>query len=73
MFYNFFLAALGQIVMRASEENTKYIVALPAHERFVRLVRGVSQHARGKLNLEFWLICAVPIRYSIFILRPDTA
>jgi hypothetical protein len=73
MFRNFFLAALGQIVMRTSEENTRYIVALPAHEKFVRLVRAVSQHARKKLNLEFWLIGTVPIRYSIHIVYPDFA
>jgi hypothetical protein len=39
----------------------------------VRLVRAVSQHARKKLNLEFWLIGTVPIRYSIHIVYPDFA
>ena len=71
MFHNFFLAALGQIVMRMSEENTRYVIALPIHEKFVRLVRGVSQHALKKLNLEFWLVGADPIRYSIHILYPN--
>ena len=68
MFYNFFLAALGQIVMRMSEENARYTVALPAHEKFVKLVRGVSQSARKKLNLEFWLVEAPG---CIHILDPE--
>ena len=68
MFHNFFLAALGQIVTRMSEENARHIVTLPAHEKFVKLVRGVSQHARKKLDLEFWLVEAPD---CIHILDPD--
>ena len=71
MFYNFFVAALGQIVMRMNERNTRYVVALPIHEKFVRLVQGVSHEARKKLNLEFWLVGADPIRYSIHILYAE--
>jgi hypothetical protein len=71
MFHNFFLAGLGQIVMRMSERNTRYVVALPIHEKFVRLVQRVSQHARRKLNLEFWFVGTEPVCYSIHILYPD--
>jgi len=73
MFHNFFLAALGQIVMRTNEKNTRYVVALPIHEKFVRLAQGVSQYARKRLDLEFWLVGTEPIRYSIHVLSPDFA
>ncbi len=72
MFHNFFLAALGQILMRMTDQNTRYIIALPIHEKFVRLVRQLPPNVREKLNLEFWLIGAKPVRYSIHILLPHS-
>jgi hypothetical protein len=71
MFHNFFLAAIGQIVLRMSKTNARYVVALPIHENFVKLVRKVPQDVRRKLNLEFWLVGSKPVSYSIHILRPD--
>jgi hypothetical protein len=56
MFRNFFQAALGQIILRMNAEGCSYIVALPCHQQFVRLVRQVPQSVSRKLGLEFWLI-----------------
>lgn len=56
--------------MRMKNERARYVVALPVHEKFVRLVRQVPRRLREKLNLEFWLVGDEPVRYSIHILRP---
>ena len=56
MFRNFFLAALGQIILRMGHNDSSYIVALPCHEQFVRLVRQVPLSVCRMLNLQFWLI-----------------
>ncbi len=72
MFRNFFLTALGQVLLRMRDQNTRYVIALPIHEKFVRLVRQVPHNVRKKLNLEFWLIGTEPVRYSIHTLLPHS-
>lgn len=69
-FHNYFWTVLGQILLRMSHQDARYIVALPIHEKFVRLVRQVPAGVRRKLNLEFWLIGTQPVRYSIHVLPP---
>lgn len=72
MFHNYFLAALGQVVLRFGPSSKRYVVALPIHEAYVKLVRKVSREARKALNLEFWLVGGTPIQFTIHVVHPDT-
>ena len=56
MFGNFFLAAIGQILLRMTHSERRYVIALPFHKRFVKLVQRVPGTIRLKLQLEFWFI-----------------
>ncbi len=73
MFRNFFQAALGQIILRMNDDRTIYIVALPCHDQFVRLVRLVPRRVFRALNLHFWLIEATQgiLDYHIHVVESD--
>ena len=73
MFRNYFLAALGQIVLRMNGSGATYVVALPSHEKYVSLVRKVPPPIRKKLGLEFWLVQPVTgiLDYHIGVLKSD--
>jgi hypothetical protein len=56
MFRNFFQSTLGQILTQMNDQAATDIIALPCHDRFVRLVRRVPRPIRRKLKLDFWLV-----------------
>ena len=70
MFNNFFLAALGQILQRMSDERADYAIALPGHKKFIRLARAVPARVRKALNLYFWFVFPEDDEYKIAVLGP---
>jgi hypothetical protein len=56
MFRNFFQSTLGQILIQMNDEAATYIIALPCHDRFVRLACRVPRAICRKLKLDFWLV-----------------
>ena len=72
-FNNFFLAALGQILLRMTRSGKRFVIALPCHKRFVKLVQRVPNTVRQKLGLELWLIGKFAENcWAIAVLPPTT-
>jgi len=73
MFGNFFLAALGQILLRMTRTERRYVIALPYHKKFVKMVQHLPGSVRQKLQLEFWLVGKFADNcWAIALLLPST-
>ena len=73
MFNNYFNSAIGQITQRMIDPSVIYVIALPWHKKYVRLIQQYSRYVRQKLSLEFWLVTPTEglYDYHLGILRPD--
>jgi hypothetical protein len=56
MFNNYFLNALGEILQRMRTDVAEYGIALPAHEKFVRLTYELPDVARQIIRLNFYFV-----------------
>ncbi len=71
--YRSFMVVLGQILCRMQNEDSRFVIALPAQEGFVRLARMLPAALRQKLNLEIWVINPDNVGYQLAILHHNVA
>jgi hypothetical protein len=75
MFNNYFLYGLGQLLQRMKESIHEYGLALPLHEKFVRLTYELPDIARQRIPLDFYFLDSVGIdesqihHFNVLILR----
>lgn len=69
MLGNYFLQALGQIILRMEDSNAEYGIAFPAHPSYIELVLKVPRQVRQALRLDFYFARRADTNYEIGVLR----
>ncbi len=70
---NNFLRVLGESLLRMTDENVSYAIALPAHSSYVELVLKIPTRVRLALRLDFYLVRPSASGYEIGVFRYLTA
>lgn len=69
MLGNYFLQALGQIILRMGDPGAEYGIAFPAHPSYIELVLKIPTRVRQALRLDFYFVRRADSNYEIGVLR----